>query len=73
MQTCARLGSQRKKENHKQVGVVPLILAMTGLYHRLNMELDLQSLLGLLYSLAGTRNPPPPRIWAHIRGRLLVS
>ncbi len=46
---------------------------------RLNMELDLQSLLGSmsrdvrqLFSLAVTRNPPP-RIWAHILGALLVS
>jgi hypothetical protein len=43
--------------------------------HRLNMELDLQSLFGL-YSLAETPQLPPkdtpplsPRIWAHIRGR----
>ncbi len=41
----------------------------------LNMELDLQSLFGLLCtavnSLAETPQPPtpPPRIWAHIRGR----
>ncbi len=39
------------------------------------MELDIQSLFGLLYtavySLAETsqQRPPPPRIWAHIRGR----
>jgi hypothetical protein len=35
--------------------------------HRVNMELDLQSLFGLhaqLYSLAGTPQPAP-RIWAH--------
>jgi hypothetical protein len=44
--------------------------------HRLNMEVDLQSLFGLhvrtqLYSLALTPQPPPPPplIWAHIRGR----
>jgi hypothetical protein len=39
-------------------------------HHRLNLRLDLQSLFGLhvvqLYSVAET---PPPRIWAHIRGR----
>ncbi len=43
--------------------------------HRLNMELDLQSLFGLLctlhlYSLAETETPPlppPPHIWAQIR------
>ncbi len=41
--------------------------------HRLNMEVDLQSLFGLhvtwcaqLYSLAETLQPAPsPRIWAH--------
>jgi hypothetical protein len=37
------------------------------------MELDLQSLFGLhvleqQYSLAETPYPPPPRIWAHIKG-----
>ncbi len=41
--------------------------------HRLNMELDFQSLFGScvqLYSLAETPQlPPSPRIWAHIRGR----
>jgi hypothetical protein len=46
--------------------------------HRLNIELDLQSLFGLhvtlcalLYSLADHATPPPPirRIWARIRGR----
>jgi hypothetical protein len=42
--------------------------------HRLNMELDLQSLFGLhvytvqLYLLAETLQPPPP-IWAHMQGR----
>jgi hypothetical protein len=40
------------------------------------MELDLQSLFGSmcmhiaqLYSLVETPQPPPPRIWAQIRGR----
>jgi hypothetical protein len=43
-------------------------------FHRLNMELDLQSLFGLLCTVKliaigrDHRNPPPPRIWAHIRG-----
>jgi hypothetical protein len=42
--------------------------------HRLNMELDLQSLFGLhvlIYThWLRPRNPhPSPRIWAHIRGR----
>ncbi len=41
--------------------------------HRLNMELDLQSLFGLhVHScthLLRSRTPSPPRIWAHIRGR----
>jgi hypothetical protein len=45
--------------------------------HRLNMELDLQIYLGScvkLYSLAETPQlPSSPRIWAHKRGRLLVS
>ncbi len=34
--------------------------------HRLNMELDLQSLFGLL---CACNWPPSPRIWAHIRWR----
>jgi hypothetical protein len=48
------------------------------------MELDLQRQIGLqfhatgcaqLFSLAETPYPPPPtsRIWAHIRGAILVS
>jgi hypothetical protein len=43
--------------------------------HRLNMELDLQSLFGLhghsCTHWLRPRNPPPlsPHIWAHIRGR----
>ncbi len=42
--------------------------------HRLNMELDLQSLFGLLWTAVfiGWETlplPPSPRIWAHIRGR----
>jgi hypothetical protein len=42
--------------------------------HRLNMELDLQSLFGLMctavYSLAETPQLlQSPRIWAYIRGR----
>jgi hypothetical protein len=43
--------------------------------HRLNIELDIRSLFGLLYTAAcrhwlRPRNSPPPhpRIWAHIRG-----
>ncbi len=40
---------------------------------RLNMELDLQSLFGLLYScthwLGPSNSPPLPRIRAYIRGR----
>jgi hypothetical protein len=46
------------------------------LHHRLNMELDLQSLFGLLWTAVWTHwlrpcNPPPPlsRIWAHMRRR----
>ncbi len=43
-------------------------------YHRLNMELDLQSLFWLhVYScthwLKPRNSPPSPLIWAHIRGR----
>jgi hypothetical protein len=52
--------------------------------HRLNMELDLQSSFGLhvtrcaqLFSLVVIPQlpppPHPPRIWAHIRGALLVT
>ncbi len=41
--------------------------------HRLNMESDLQSLFGLLCTAVlidwDPAIPPPPRIWAHIRGR----
>ncbi len=41
--------------------------------HRLNIELDLQSLFGLhVHSFTHwlrPRIPPPPPIWAHIRGR----
>ncbi len=46
-----------------------------ALSHRLNMELDLQSLFGLhVHSCTHwlrPRTPPPstPRSWAHIRGR----
>jgi hypothetical protein len=37
--------------------------------HRLNKEIDLQSLFGLLCTTVLTPQlPPPPRIWAHIRG-----
>ncbi len=40
---------------------------------RLNMELNLQSLFGLLCTAVllrwGPATPPSPRIWAHIRGR----
>ncbi len=50
-------------------------------FHRLNMEVDLQSLFGLhvtwcaqLYSLAETPHlPPSPRIWTRMWGALLVS
>jgi hypothetical protein len=46
-------------------------ICMQTLPHRLNMELDLQSLFTCRhhYSLAETQQPPSPRIWAHIRGR----
>jgi hypothetical protein len=55
------------------------LLRRIGIYHRLNMDVDLQSLFGLhvtscaqLYSLAET--PHPPRIWTCITTRaLLVS
>ena len=54
----------------------PLHLLLT-INHRLNMEVDLQSLFGLhvtwcaqLYSMAETPQLPPfPRIWTRIRGR----
>ncbi len=43
-----------------------------GRKHRLNMELDLQSLFGLLCTaeLIGRDPHPPPRICAHIRGAI---
>ncbi len=48
-----------------------------NLNHRLNMELDHQSLFGLhVHSCTHWLRPrtPPPRIWAHTRTRaLLVS
>ncbi len=52
-------------------------LTCKGRYHKLNMNVDLQSLVGLhvtwcaqLYSLAETPQPPQsPRIWTRIRGR----
>jgi hypothetical protein len=41
-------------------------------HHRLNMELDLQSLFGLHVNSCThwlrPRNSPSPRIWAHLRG-----
>jgi hypothetical protein len=47
--------------------------SILGVRHRLNMELDLQSLFGFLCTavLIGLdpATPPFPRIWAHIRGR----
>jgi hypothetical protein len=37
---------------------------------RLNMELDLQSLCtAVLFGCDPATLPPPPRIWAHLRGR----
>ncbi len=48
-------------------------LTSNGWNHRLNMEFDLHSLFGLQIHICThwlrPRNPPPPRIWAHIRGR----
>ena len=40
------------------------------------MELDLQSLFGLLCTavlIAETPQLPPPRIWAHLRGRYWLA
>ncbi len=55
---------------------LPCVIAVTTVdcIHRLNMELDLQSLFGLyVHSCTHWLRPrnclPPPRIWAHIRGR----
>jgi hypothetical protein len=44
---------------------------LNWLRHRLSIKLDLQSLFGLhVYSCTHeTLQPPPPRIWAHIRWR----
>ncbi len=54
----------------------PFACVLDGV-HALHMELDLQSLFGLLYSCTHwprPRNPPPsPRIWAHIRGRYWLA
>jgi hypothetical protein len=49
------------------------------LYHRLNMELDLQSLFGLhvytvqLYSLSETPHPPPPYFGTYTRALLVIQ
>ncbi len=63
----------RQRQSHTLTTRLDLI----HYYHRLNMELDLQSLVGLLCTSVfigwGPATPPFPRIWAHIRGRLLVS
>jgi hypothetical protein len=45
---------------------------LQAIQHRLNMELDLQSLFGLPCAavlISYKTQHPPPRIWAHIRGR----
>ncbi len=56
--------------------LAPLYPTRNAPTHRLNMELDLQSLFGLHVhsSLADTTQPPPSsRIWAHIRERYTVK
>jgi hypothetical protein len=59
----------------KGVTVVPPYSRKETLWfeHRLNMELDLQSLFGLHVQSCThwlrPRNPPAPPIWAHIRWR----
>ena len=71
---------QRDKQERYSLYCLVLILGTSVLvtviqYHRLNMELDLQSLFGLLCTavLIGCypATPPPttPRILAHIRRR----
>ncbi len=60
--------------SYKDVVYAPAERADTlPLFHRLNMELDLQSLFGLLCTdvLMGwdPATPPTTRIWAHILGR----
>ncbi len=54
-----------------------ILMACAASQHRLNKELDLQSLYWLLCTavLIGSHpaTSPSPRIWAHIRGALLVS
>ncbi len=65
-------GSKRLRTNSE------MIRNLHRLSHSgLNMELDLQSLFGLLCTAGlislNPATPPPPRIWAHRRGRLLVS
>ncbi len=63
---------------YKTVFTVYIYMAVVCLGHRLNMELDLQSLFGvgfmcpavfISWDPANTPPPPPPHIWAHIRGR----
>ncbi len=64
---------RHKSHLHVNYCIIPI--------HRLNIEIDPQSLFGLhvtwcaqLFSLAETPQPQPsPRLWAHIRGALLVS
>ncbi len=69
------VSAEKKAEGMKISDNPPLRITVYN--HRLNMELDLHSLLGLprtaaVYSLAETPQLPPPpslRIWAQIRGR----
>jgi hypothetical protein len=57
-----------------QVGTILHSSIFLSNSHRLNMESDFQSLFGIHVQCSCTnwlrpRNPPPPRNWAHLRGR----
>jgi hypothetical protein len=78
------LTPNRKKSQRKRgTGVKADINIAGGIYHRLNMEVDLQSSFGLhvtwcaqLYSLGETPQPPPPPNTPHLDSytrALLVS
>jgi hypothetical protein len=60
--------------NYKQESFNLTVSYLDKVNLRLNMELGLQSLFGLhvhscTFWLKPRNPPPPPRIWAHIRGR----
>ncbi len=82
IQNCSNTWSKKINEEEKYVHIVIKHINVScrrfeRLGHRLNMELDLRSLFGLLCTtvLIGwdPATPPFPRTWAHIRGRLATT